>query len=141
MRIRRSVLGFTLTEILIAGVIMAVLAGLAVPAYFRTMEQSRSNEALSNLAVIHMGQKIYRINNGTFWNGGNGLAVGVINTALNIDISAVYYTTIDITAVAGTSYTAKLTRNNVSGGAGTKWYQYFFTNGSAAPVQTEGGAF
>lgn len=133
--------GFTLTEIIIAVAILAVMAGMAVPGYFRTVEQSRANEAITNLSIIHMGQKIFRINNGTYWNGGANATVGAINTGLSVDISAMFYTDIDFTTNAGISYNARCTRNNVSGGAGTKWYQYDFANGAAAPVQTEGGAF
>lgn len=133
--------GFTLTEIIIAVAILAVMAGMAVPGYFRTVEQSRANEAITNLSIIHMGQKIYRINNGTYWNGGANATVAAINTALSVDIGATFYTDIDIAINGGVSYSARCTRNNVSGGAGTKWYQYDFANGAAAPVQTEGGAF
>jgi len=138
---KRAQGGFTLTEIIVAVAILAALAGLAVPGYFRTVEQSRANEAISNLSIIHVGQKIYRINNPTYWNGGANATVGAINAALSVDISAIFYTDIDFTTVAGVSYTATCTRNLVSGGAGTKWYQYAFTFGAAAPVQTEGGAF
>ncbi len=139
---KKSVLsGFTLTEVMITVSIIAVLAGLAIPGFFRTVERSRANEAISNLNIIYMGQKIYRINNGSYWNGGNNLTANAVNTALSIDISTINYNITSVTAIAGTSFTARLTRNNVSGGAGTKWYQYNYTFGNAAPVQTEGGAF
>jgi prepilin-type N-terminal cleavage/methylation domain-containing protein len=116
--------GFTLTEVMITLAIIAVLAGLAVPGYFRTVESSRANEALTNLNIIHMGQKIYRINNGTFWNGGANATPGAIYTALNVDIAPVYYTDIDFTGVSAAGYTCTVTRNTVQGGAGTRWYQF-----------------
>ena len=128
---------FTLTEIMVVLVIIAVVAGLAVPGYFRTVEQSRSNEALTNLNIIHMGEKIYRLNNGVF---ASGASIATLNTSLNTDMSATFYTTVSVTITA-TTYTARLTRNAVSGGAGTKWFQYDFTSGNAAPVLTEGGAY
>ncbi len=128
--------------IMITMVIMAVLASLATPAYFNTVEQSRSNEAMVNLGIIHMGQKIYRINSGTgrFWNGGNSLPTATINSALGVDISAVYYTAINVTASTSgaVTYTARLTRNNVSGGNGVRWYQYSYTDGTAAPIVSNG---
>ncbi len=131
---------FTLTEIMVVLVIIAIIAGLAVPGYFRTVEQSRSNEALSNLNIIHMGEKIYRLNSSpqTFW--GPGTDVATINAALNTDMQANYYTTVSVTATP-TTYTAKFTRNATSGGAGTKWFQYSFTDGDAKPTPTEGGAY
>ena len=47
-----GVKGFTLTEILVTTVILAVMAGMAMPVYTSTIEQSRSNEAKTNLSVI-----------------------------------------------------------------------------------------
>lgn len=129
---------FTLTEILIVLVVLSVTAGLAIPSYFSTIEQSRSNEALVNLNIIHMGEKIYRLNNGTFVAGGS---LSALNTALNTDMSAVYYTTVSVTITGTTAYTATLTRNTVSGGAGTKWFRYTYADGDAAPTLTQGGAY
>src|SRR6267378_2259568 len=83
--------GFTLTEIMIVLVILGVSIGLAVPAYFSTVEQSRHNEAVNSLNIINMGEKIYRINNNAFWAPatnppatGNG--AGSMNNMLSIDI-------------------------------------------------------
>jgi len=43
---------FTLLEIIITIIIVGILAGLALPRFFKTMEFSRSNEALIQLATI-----------------------------------------------------------------------------------------
>ncbi len=123
--------GFTLTEVMITLTILAVLAGLSVPGYFRTVESSRANEAITTLNIIHMGQKIYRLNNGTFWNGGanacgaNPLApdCSVMRNTLNIDISPAFYTDIDFSGVSANGYECTATRNNVQGGAGSRWYK------------------
>jgi type IV pilus assembly protein PilE len=139
--IRINKRGFTLMEIIITIVILGVLAGLATPTYFKTIEQTRGNEALVNLGIVHMGEKLYRLNKGTYWDGGGATTIAAINTALDVDMSATYYTAVNVTAVGGTSYAATFTRNAVEGGAGTKWYRNDYTNGDAAPVKTEGGAF
>lgn len=128
---RASKQGFTLTEVMITLTIMAVLAGLAVPGYFRTVEQSRANEAITTLNIIHMGQKIYRINNSTFWNGGLNATAGSVNTNLNVDIAPRYYTDIDFSGVDANGYTCTVTRNNVEGGAGSRWYRYTWNNTTA----------
>ena len=137
----RTSKGFTLIELLVVILVLGAVAGLALPNYSGVMERSRANEARANLDLIYMGQKIYRINNGTYWNGGECLSVAPINGVLGLDISAVYYTKIDVTANGGASYTAKFTRNDVSGGHNTKYYQDNYTFGAFAPVRTEGGAF
>jgi prepilin-type N-terminal cleavage/methylation domain-containing protein len=133
--------GFTLTEVMIVLTILAVLAGLAVPGYFRTVEQSRANEALTTLNIIHMGQKIYRLNNATFWNGGANATTANIMNNLNVDISPIYYTDIDFSGVGANGYTCTITRNNVQGGAGTRFYQYVWNDTTKALTQNQGGAF
>lgn len=134
--------GFTLTEVMITLVIMSVLAGLAIPGYFRTVEQSRANEAKTTLNIIHMGEKIYKLNNGTFWNGGPTAATADIMNNLNVDISPVYYTDIAFSGVSATGYTCRVTRNTVEGGAGSKWYQYRWNDTTKAFTgPPEGGSF
>ena len=133
--------GFTLSEIMIAITIMAVLAGLAIPGYFRTVEQSRANEAITNLNIIHMGEKIYRINNAAFWNGGGSATSGTINPALNVDISTRYYTSYVFSGVGANGYTVRVTRNNVEGGASSRWYQNTYDNATQALTSTSGGSF
>lgn len=130
--------GFTLVEVLITVVILGVLAGLATPSFFNTVEQSRANEAWANLNVIHMGEKIYYLNNNnTYWTG-NGLQAA--STNLNIDLSAAYYDTLTITSPNATTYVATLTRNTANGGNGAKWCRYTFNNATdTAPVPTSGG--
>lgn len=141
MKIKKPI-GFTLTELIVAIAILAVLAGLAVPGYFNTVERSRANEALSNLNIIHMGQKIYRINNGTYWNFGNSPSAAQVNAALGVDISTSFYNITFVTGAAGTSYSAKLTRNNTAGGAGSKNYTINYNFGDTnAPVPAEAGNF
>ena len=137
----RKVNGFTLTEIMITLVILGILAAIAIPAYFRTVEQSRSNEAITNLNIIHMAEKISRLNASpqTFW-GPGATTIAAINTALNTDIGATFYDTVSVSITGTTQYTARLTRNAVSGGNGTDYYQYAFTDGNAAPTCTKTGA-
>ena len=125
---------FTLVEIMIVIVILAIVAGMAIPAYNGTVERSRENEAVTNLNIIHMGEKIANINNGAFW-GPGAPTVLQINTNLNVDISTQYY---DITAlgVAGTVYTATATRNNTAGGDGRFCtYSYDSVNPGAGIVK------
>ncbi len=63
MKISKDLRGFTLLEVLIVLVIVAVLAGLAVPAYQSAVEKSRSQEALLALgAVRESALRFYSIN-------------------------------------------------------------------------------
>lgn len=111
----RRTKGFTLTEVLIAIVVVAVLAGLALPNYFRTVEQARSNEAISNLNTVYMGQRIYRLNAGRFWPNPDGAnsTLADINNNLNLELTTRFYNTITVTSTgAGTAFTAVAARGN-----------------------------
>ena len=123
----RRIKGFTLTEIMITVVILAVIAGLAVPGYFNTVEQARMNEAETTLNIIHMGEKIYRLNQSTFWDGGANASVAAIDAALNVDISTTYYSVIDFSGVNANGYTVRATRNATAGG-NTAWFIQYAWN-------------
>jgi prepilin-type N-terminal cleavage/methylation domain-containing protein len=133
--------GFTLTEVMIVIAILSVMAGLAVPGYFRAIEQGRANEARTNLNIILMGQKIYRLNNASFWNGGSNATPANIQTNLNVDLTTRHYTDIDFSSVDATGYTVRITRNNVDGGAGTKWFQHAWNDTTDVLTETEGGSY
>ena len=59
-------IGFTLTELLIVVVIIALLAALALPMLVKTLEKAKVGEAASNLNLIRTGQKIYFLEYGQF---------------------------------------------------------------------------
>lgn len=52
MRLNNNKSGFTLLEIIIVIIIVGVLASLALPRLFNTIEYSRSSEALNAMGVI-----------------------------------------------------------------------------------------
>ena len=118
--------GFTLTEILIVLVILGVIAGLALPAYFNTVEQGRSNESRVNLSIVLMGEKVYATNSpgNNYWLPGanpplNG--AGSVNQTLNVDISTQYFDIVSITgnnAVNPKTLLVTVRRNNLFGGDG-----------------------
>ncbi|HTL69856.1 MAG TPA: prepilin-type N-terminal cleavage/methylation domain-containing protein [Candidatus Eisenbacteria bacterium] len=137
MRIAISRRGVTLTELMVVLTILGVVAGLAVPNYFRTLEVSRSNEARANLNVIHMGQKIYKLNNNRYWPGGGGTdtTLSNINSNLNIDITTTFYT-LSVTSGAGTGAAATYSATASRGNTGAKT----FTITQAGTI-TESGSY
>ena len=123
--------GFTLIEVLIAMSIVGILAAIAIPLYGNTLEQSRGNEAKAILSTIYTAEKIYRVNNAVFWNGGASPPIDTINSTLSTDIDPPqYYNISSITATAGTTFTAFATR--ISGT--TTYYVYYGVGGKTDGV-------
>ena len=65
-RILGNTKGFTLLEILIVIVILAVLAGLAIPIYTAAVEKSKAQEAIQNLELIRGSMLRYFASNNTY---------------------------------------------------------------------------
>ena len=58
--------GFTLLEMLIALVIVAILARMAIPGFSKAIERTKVKEAQSVLAAIYSAEKIYRLDQGSY---------------------------------------------------------------------------
>ena len=59
---RRAESGFTLLELLMVVIIIAILASIALPQYFRVTERSRTAQALQLLSSIRGSQLRFRAN-------------------------------------------------------------------------------
>lgn len=60
---KKSANGFTLIEVMIVVVIIALLAFMAVPAYNKVKQNSKNNEILKNLKVIASAGKEFMLEN------------------------------------------------------------------------------
>ncbi len=58
MKLNKNQSGFTLLEIIIVIIIIGILASIALPKFFKTVEFSRSSEALVNLGSIRRAMDI-----------------------------------------------------------------------------------
>ena len=54
--------GFTLLELLMVVIIIAILASIALPQYLRVSERSRASEALTVLAAVRSSELRYKAN-------------------------------------------------------------------------------
>lgn len=65
MNTTRNERGFTLLELLMVVIIIAILASIALPQYFRVVERSRTAQALQLLASIRGSELRFRANSPT----------------------------------------------------------------------------
>lgn len=63
MKTRPRARGFTLTELLVALAVIAVLAAVAVPAYESQIKKARRGDAITTLTTIQLAQEKWRANN------------------------------------------------------------------------------
>jgi len=109
----------TLLEIMVTIIIIGIMAGLAMPLFPRAMENTRAKEAVAGLQQIRTGERIYRVEENTYWGPsvGSGISeIQNINDALrvNLDIRPNRSWDYDIAVVGTTSFTA--TAERIDGG-------------------------
>ena len=63
----KSSRGFTLIEVMVTVVILAVLTAIAVPAYQNYISTSRNTEGRNNLAAIKLAQEEYFLENNRYF--------------------------------------------------------------------------
>lgn len=100
-------IGFTLTELLVVVVIIALLATLALPMLVKTLEKAKVGEAASNLNLIRTGQKIYFLEYGQFTSDITKLNIENPNDATSRYFS---YTASSSGDTLTSDFTAKATR-------------------------------
>ena len=97
--------GFTLIELMITVAIIAVLAMVAMPAYFDSVRKSRRADAVTSLNQIAQAQERWRANNPTY-------TTNLGSTGLNVPNPSSGYYTLAVavpTAASGTQYSATAT--------------------------------
>ncbi len=90
----RKASGFTLIELMITVVVVAILAAIAVPSYIQYIQRGKISEAVSNLSGARLQLEKYYADNRMYGTGG---ACGV---AMPSGANAKYFT---ITCVSGTA--------------------------------------
>ncbi len=73
--------GFTLLEVLIVLVIMAVMAGLALPSYTSSVERMRTTEAVEHLIAVRSAMQRHYMENSSY----AGVTLNAFGTNLDYD--------------------------------------------------------
>ena len=116
LRKRSGQRGFTLIELMIVVVIIAILAAMAIPRFMRASVKSKQTEAKLVLKQIYTMQRAYRQEKDTYYPGGGGTVVaqaGGAFGALHVEImTPAYYSysvTGDVTSFSATAGSASPT--------------------------------
>ncbi len=108
--------GFTIVELLIFIVVIAILAAITIVAYNGIQDRAKSSEASTGLAQAKKKLELYKVDNGAYPTTGNLASAGVTNN----DVSFQYTsdgTTYCITGTAGNiSYKASNSTSPSAGG-------------------------
>jgi prepilin-type N-terminal cleavage/methylation domain-containing protein len=107
-------IGFTLFELLIATIIVAILAAIGLPSFVKTKEHSVGSEAIANLKLIAFGERNYRIENGSYYPAtpgtDNNLSTINSNLRLFLPTSSARNWNYSVTDTAAPSFSATATR-------------------------------
>ena len=97
---------FTLVELMVVLMIVAILAAFTLPQFSTTINRSRARSAVTNVAIIHAANALYRARHGFNTNAAD---LGTINTTLGLNIigSGATYSCSGATQcqASGTNYT------------------------------------
>lgn len=92
--------GFTLIELMIAVVVVAILAAVALPSFMDSIRKSRRSEAFTALSNIQQAQERWRANNAAYAADLGASGLNVATTTPN------GYYTLAVASTAATGYRA-----------------------------------
>ena len=115
MKLHKNQSGFTLLEIIIVIIIIGILASLALPKFFKTVEYSRSTEALTSLGAIRRAMDVCYLPTGSYVPCTDFSKLSIPDPGLSTGAHWSY----GFGTPTGTAYTITATRNTVDNGTAT----------------------
>lgn len=78
--------GFTVIELLVVVALIGLIAAFTIPDFSKSISKSHERDLVMQLTTLHGASLIYEAQNGTYWVAANEADIGVINSALNINL-------------------------------------------------------
>ena len=105
----------TLLELIIVIIIVGILASVTVPMFGKAIEATKANEAVAGLEQIRTGQRIYRVEENSYWGpsiGSEAAEIKNINDKLRtfVDFKDARNWDYDVALNSSMSFTATATR-------------------------------
>jgi prepilin-type N-terminal cleavage/methylation domain-containing protein len=79
--------GFTMVELLVVLVIVAILAAVATPIYLANTQRARASEAIATMGLLRQAMRDYRVNANTYYDIAAATDVGNIQNAIPISVT------------------------------------------------------
>lgn len=86
MLTKNNLNAFTFIELMVVVIIIAIIAGFAIPNYQTAVERAYERDAIANLATLHGANQIYRAQNNVYWPPSGSSTFVAINTALGLSL-------------------------------------------------------
>ena len=137
MRRNQKESGFTLLEIIIVIIIVGVLASLALPKFFKTVEYSRATEALASLNAVRQSMERCYLQRNSYANCGS---FGNLDLEDPANSPNNHFTYGWQGVPTQTTFTIRATRNTRDGGNTNDWIQ-LINDGSILDKSGAPGAF
>ena len=136
--------GFTLLEIIIVIIIIGVLASLALPKLFATVEKSKATEALAAIGATRSALDRCRLQHGTYgsYTGGTCAAYTSLDMAdPSSPLAAGSHFTYVFSNMNTNTYTITATRNTYDGGDNTSTIEVIYSEVSNTLTKSGTGVF
>ena len=98
-----------MVELMIVVIIIAVIAGFAIPNYQKSVERAYQRDAIANLVALHGANYIYRAQNSQFWPQSAG-SFTYVTANTNLGISLIQNGMTYTIGGDGTTFTATAAR-------------------------------